>query len=134
MLGVKPQSLTNVQLYQFIDGWYGTRYRAGGTTKAGIDCSGFVQRLYSDVYHTSVVRTAIEQFGNCRFFKHSSNATEGDLVFFRINSKQITHVGVYLANDRFVHASTSGGVMISSLKEDYWHKYFAGCGRMPRGK
>jgi lipoprotein Spr len=55
---------------------------------------------------------------------------EGDLVFFKIGQNTVSHVGVYLTNDRFVHASTSSGVMISDLKEPYWKKYYAGGGRM----
>ena len=57
---------------------------------------------------------------------------EGDLVFFRVNSKQVSHVGIYLMNNYFVHASTSKGVMISNLNEEYWQKYFEGIGRIPR--
>ena len=55
---------------------------------------------------------------------------EGDLVFFKIGQSTVSHVGVYLANDRFVHASTSSGVMISDLNEAYWKKYYAGGGRI----
>ena len=133
LLGVNPKEITNFSLYQFIDKWYGTDYRLGGSDKKGIDCSGFAQRLYGEVYGIDLLRTATEQFGNCKRIKRSKDVEEGDLVFFHINSRRITHVGVYLANDFFVHASTSGGVMISSLNEEYWHKYYAGCGRVPHG-
>jgi len=133
ILGVKPKEINNNALYQFIDKWYGTNYRLGGTDNDGIDCSGFAQKLYGEVYGIDLSRTSREQFDDCTRIKRPADAKEGDLVFFHIHSKHITHVGVYLGNDFFVHSSTTGGVMISSLNEDYWHKYFAGCGRVPRG-
>ena len=133
MLGIKPKDITNNTLYEFIDQWYGANYHLGGCSRTGIDCSGFAQKLYGEVYGVDLLRTAMEQFRNCKRVKHSKDAEEGDLVFFHIHSRHITHVGIYLANDYFVHASTSGGVMISNLNEDYWHKYFAGAGRIPKG-
>lgn len=133
LLGVKQKDITNYALYQFIDRWYGTNYRMGGCNRAGIDCSGFAQKLYGEVYGQDLLRTAMEQYSNCKRIKHVKDAEEGDLVFFHVRSRhRISHVGVYLANDYFVHASTSGGVMISNLNEDYWHKYFAGAGRLPK--
>jgi len=133
MLGVRPKDLDNAALYKFIDRWYGTNYRLGGCDISGIDCSGFVQKLYSEVYGVDLVRTAIDQFGSCKRIKRYKDAEEGDLVFFRVHSrKKITHVGIYLANDYFVHASRSQGVIISNLNEEYWQRYFAGAGRIPK--
>jgi cell wall-associated NlpC family hydrolase len=133
ILGVRPKDLDNAALYKFIDRWYGTNYRLGGCDISGIDCSGFVQKLYSEVYGIDIVRTAIDQFGSCKRIKRYKNAKEGDLVFFRVHSrKKITHVGIYLANDYFVHASRSQGVIISNLNEEYWQRYFAGAGRIPK--
>jgi lipoprotein Spr len=132
ILGISPVKISNYPLYQFIDRWYGTPYCIGGCDAKGIDCSGFAQKLYRDVYKTDLVRTALQQFRNCKRFKNTAEAIEGDLVFFSIHSKNITHVGIYLANNHFVHASTSGGVMISSLREEYWSKYYSGCGRVPK--
>ena len=133
IIGLSPKQIQNIRLYQFIDSWYGVSYRLGGQDGRGIDCSGFAQKLYGAVYGRDLVRTAMEQFTSCKRFMKTAEAREGDLVFFAIQSKRITHVGVYLANNYFVHASTSGGVMISSLNEDYWRKYYAGCGRLPQG-
>ncbi|OJW80970.1 MAG: hypothetical protein BGO69_19790 [Bacteroidetes bacterium 46-16] len=130
MLGVLPNMLHNFSLYQFIDEWYGVRYRYGGTDKSGIDCSAFVQRLYEQVFGTDVVRTAFEQFQSVDLMKNINNLREGDLVFFRIHRKRISHVGIYLVNNFFVHASLSQGVMISNLNEDYWQRFFAGAGRV----
>jgi lipoprotein Spr len=133
IVGIKPKQIESTELYQFIDKWYGTNYRLGGSDNAGIDCSGFAQKLYNEVYGIDLSRTSREQFANCKRVKKAADAREGDLVFFHIHSKRITHVGVYLANNFFVHSSTTGGVMISNLSEDYWHKYYAGIGRVPKG-
>ncbi len=133
MIGLAPRDVESPALFSFIEQWYGTNYKLGGCDISGVDCSGFVRKLYSDVYGVDLLRTAMEQFQNCKRIKKSKDAEEGDLVFFHVHSRRITHVGIYLANDYFVHASSSQGVMISNLKDEYWHKYFAGCGRIPRG-
>lgn len=132
ILGIRQKDISNYALYQFIDRWYGTNYRLGGQNNEGIDCSGFAQKLYGDVYGINLLRTAMEQFSNCKRIKNPKDGEEGDLVFFSIHSKRITHVGVYLANNYFVHSSTSGGVIISNLGEEYWSKYYAGMGRVPK--
>lgn len=134
MLGVLPQVITNDLLYDFIDEWYGTRYRLGGTDKRGIDCSAFVQRLYARVFNVSLFRTAAEQFNLCHSIWNKEELKEGDLVFFNIRTKRISHVGIYLMNDYFVHSCTSQGVMISKLSDAYWKKYYAGAGRIPHGE
>jgi hypothetical protein len=130
ILGILPTSITNYALYNFVEEWYGTRYRMGGKTKSGIDCSAFVQQLYDRVFGTSMLRTACEQFNSCARIFDQSELKEGDLVFFHIKGRRISHVGVYLANNYFVHASSSQGVMISSLNENYWSRYYAGGGKM----
>lgn len=132
MLGVLPQVVTNDLLYGFIDEWYGTRYRLGGNDKKGIDCSAFVQRLYERVFNVDILRTAAEQFSFCSSVFNKKDLKEGDLVFFHIKTKRISHVGIYLMNDYFVHSSSSNGVMISNLNDKYWQKYFAGAGRVPK--
>jgi len=130
VLGILPTSITNLSLYSFVDEWYGTRYRMGGKDKSGIDCSAFVQRLYEQVFATNLVRTACEQFNFCQKVFNNSDLKEGDLVFFKIKGRRISHVGVYLANNYFVHASSSQGVMISSLNESYWSRFYAGAGKV----
>jgi lipoprotein Spr len=133
ILGVRPKDIDNMPLYEFIDKWYGTNYRLGGSEKSGVDCSGFAQKLYGEVYGLDLSRTAHEQFADSKHLKRIKKAEEGDLVFFHARGKKITHVGVYLANNFFVHASTSQGVIISSLNEEYWQKHFSGAGRVTKG-
>jgi len=119
----------NISLYSFIEDWYGTPYRFGGDSRFGIDCSAFTRQLYSDVYNLPIVRTSIEQFTQVEPIS-TSELKEGDLVFFKIHSKRISHVGVYLYDGKFVHASVSQGVVISDLDDAYWTRYYAGGGRM----
>lgn len=130
MISVEPEDIYNYPLYKFIDDWYGTRYRWGGKTKKGIDCSAFSQKLYSEIYGTDILRTCKLQHRHCTRIKHFEDATEGDLVFFKIRRFRVSHVGVYLANGYFVHASRSHGIVISSLENRYWHRRYAGCGRI----
>lgn len=120
----------NMPLYAFIDDWYGVPYRYGGTTRKGIDCSAFTRQLYNDVYNKELLRTSSEQFNASNFIGNQSQLKEGDLVFFKIRSKNISHVGVYLSDGKFVHASRSKGIVISSLDDAYWSRYYVGGGRV----
>ncbi|WP_412559987.1 C40 family peptidase [Winogradskyella sp. MIT101101] len=105
----------------------GTRYKYGGTTKRGMDCSGLIYTSFTD-NNISVPRTTsdLKSFGDWIDLKE---VNVGDLVFFatRKNSRKVNHVGIVTnvrtGNVEFIHASTSRGVMISSLAEKYW--YFA---------
>ncbi|HTN44911.1 MAG TPA: NlpC/P60 family protein [Flavipsychrobacter sp.] len=132
ILGVFPQTIKNLSLYGFIDDWYGVRYRLGGDSKKGIDCSAFVRKMYENVFCVNLLRTACEQFSMCRFVTNTDSVKEGDLVFFKTKGSRISHVGVYLMNNFFVHASSSRGVMISSLDEVYWERRYAGAGIINR--
>ena len=125
------EKLTNIPLLETIDKWWGTKYCLGGSTESCIDCSAFTQVLMRDVFNTTLPRTAQEQFDTSEKID-LADLQEGDLVFFHTTGrkKDITHVGVYLLNNKFVHAATSGGVMISDLNEKYWQPRFRGAGRM----
>ncbi|MGV3657857.1 MAG: C40 family peptidase [Chitinophagaceae bacterium] len=128
LLDTEVEQVQNASLFEAIDEWYGTRYRYGGTTKNGIDCSAFVQVMFSTVLGIALPRTAREQYGATRRIQEDEELMEGDLVFFNTTGG-VSHVGVYLQNNKFVHAATSGGVMISDLDEAYWSKRFIGAGR-----
>jgi lipoprotein Spr len=128
LLDVPVEDVLNQRLYSFIDEWWGTPYRLGGKTRAGIDCSGFVNTLMNAVFQIGLSGNSTDLYTQVKRLS-VRDLHEGDLVFFRIHKKRISHVGIYLENDKFVHASTSAGVMISDLKEPYWKRYFAGGGR-----
>jgi murein DD-endopeptidase / murein LD-carboxypeptidase len=129
LLDIPVEKVTNMQLYGFIEDWYGTPYRLGGKNKEGIDCSAFSNTLLNTVFRASSAGTSSQLYSKAKKISENQKK-EGDLVFFKINQSAVSHVGVYLTNDRFVHASTSMGVMISDLNETYWKKYYAGSGRM----
>lgn len=122
------EKLTNIPLLELIDKWWGTRYCMGGLTEDCIDCSAFTQLILRDVFQIYLPRTAQEQFSQVEKTE-LEDIREGDLVFFNTNGKDISHVGVYLLNNKFVHAATTGGVMISDLNDKYWQPKYRGAGR-----
>ena len=103
---------------QYAD-WKGVRYRLGGDSKRGIDCSAFVQVTFREQFGMDLPRSTYEQEEKGKKIQRTK-LRPGDLVLFRAGSTG-RHVGIYLGNDQFVHASTSNGVMISNLKESYWN-------------
>ncbi len=113
---------TEHELRDAVDAWYGTPYVYGGSSTQGVDCSAFVQILYGDVLGVSVPRTTERQSRAGRTVSLDETQT-GDLIFFRPSRKQ-NHVGVYLGDGEFAHASTSQGVMVSSLGESYWKQAY----------
>lgn len=124
MMGLKRSDIQNGRLYSFIDDWLGVPYRFGGMDKAGVDCSGLVFLLQLQVYDTPVQRTCALQVNNIKR-KYEEELKEGDLVFFDFDGKQFSHVGVYLQNGYFVHASTRRGVTIARLHDNGIYKYFS---------
>jgi hypothetical protein len=127
LLNRDVESLTNFSLFSFIDKWWGTRYRYGGTGKSGIDCSAFTGLLMTSVFSIAMPRTAREQYAVCEKLKENE-MLEGDLVFFNTRGG-VSHVGVYLGEGYFVHSSCSNGVTISSLDDAYYRKRFIAGGR-----
>lgn len=130
-LGMDIDLQDNHKLYINAAEWIGTPYRIGRADKRGTDCSGLVMQLYRQVYHTRLPRNTSQQMAACSKVSRS-NLREGDLVFFssRRSRKKVAHVGIYLKDGKFVHASTSRGVMVSSLREDYYTRYWLRGGRV----
>ncbi len=124
------EELTNERLLQFLEQWYGVPYHYGGNSKEGIDCSAFVSLLLSSVYNVNQLpRISADQYRATQRVP-KKDLKEGDLVFFHTLGKghRVTHVGVYLYNNRFVHASIAG-VQISDLGEGYYLHHYVGAGR-----
>ncbi|PSH21847.1 bifunctional murein DD-endopeptidase/murein LD-carboxypeptidase [Yersinia pseudotuberculosis] len=103
-------------------GWKGVRYRLGGSSKRGIDCSAFVQTTFREQFGMDLPRSTSQQQDIGKKVQRTK-LRPGDLVLFRAGSTG-RHVGIYLGNDKFVHASTSAGVTISNLNDDYWNKRY----------
>ena len=127
LMAVDKNDIQNGRLYAFIDQWMGTPYRFGGQDRDGVDCSGLAQMLEQQVYGLNVPRSTSEQI-NVIKRKYEEDLAEGDLVFFDYDGKKFSHVGVYLQNGYFVHASSSHGVTISRLHDPSTYKYFSRCG------
>lgn len=138
ILNTKPDSLNNVKLYEFIDQWMHTKYLLGGETKEGIDCSSFSQLLYMEVYDKYIERTAHKQFESeyINKFRGKEFLEEGDLLFFNREGEQvISHVGVYLKNNKFVNATSykgesgTSGVKICDITNPFWEKRYVAGGK-----
>ena len=128
VLNRNVELVTNTSLIGFIDDWWGTKYRYGGTTKKGIDCSSFTGLLMGSVFGFALPRTAREQYSICSKLS-KDDMLEGDLVFFNTRGG-VSHVGVYLGEGYFVHSSSSVGVTINNLNESYYSRKFIGGGRI----
>ncbi len=105
----------------------GVRYSFGGTSAYGFDCSGYVQHVFA-LMGTHLPRTADAQFSAGKRFAGEPQA--GDLVFFHTYERGVSHVGISLGGDRFVHASSSHGVMVSTLHDSYWGARYLGAKRV----
>ncbi len=102
--------------------WYGTPYEWGGESQQGVDCSGFVQNVYEDAFAYSLPRVTETQLQSGPTVSRDQ-IRPGDLVFFRPEG-EYNHVGVYLGDGTFVHASSSEGVTESPIQRDYWDRYY----------
>jgi lipoprotein Spr len=124
-----PDSACSPYLYYQVFDWLGTRYKYSGNSKKGIDCSGFVSEVYKNTYcidlngSSGSIYTQVKPVDKCEL-------QEGDILFFKIRKNQISHVGVYLGNNKFAHASVHSGVIVSDLDEQYYKKYFYKGGRL----
>ncbi|TAG32110.1 MAG: hypothetical protein EAZ35_00635 [Sphingobacteriia bacterium] len=128
LVDIPAENLNNIPLLELIDQWWGTRYCIGGSSSNCIDCSGFTQVVMREIFELTLPRTAQEQYNLMQRIE-IEDLREGDLVFFNTSGRGISHVGVYLQNNKFVHASTSQGVTITDLGDKYWSPKFRGGGR-----
>ena len=129
-MDIAVEEIQNIPLLQKIDEWWGTPYALGGNSKRGVDCSYFTLDVMNAIYNTNLKRTAAEQYEQSEKIDWS-DLKEGDLIFFKTDgSRSISHVGIYMTNNKFAHASTSQGVTISDLSEPYWQKRLYSLGRV----
>ena len=130
-LGMDIELTDNHKLYVNASEWIGTPYRAGGDSRHGTDCSGLVSQLYKKTYRMRLSRSTDGQLKESNKIARR-NLREGDLVFFtsRSSRKKVAHVGIYLKDGKFIHASTSQGDIVSSLNEKYYTQHWLCGGRV----
>jgi len=115
---LSKQSPTVKKLYRHYNQWRGTPYQYGGLSQNGVDCSGFIYQSYKSLFNHALPRMTEGQIKKGRRV-YLGELSAGDLIFFKTGSKQ-RHVGIYIEEGKFMHASSSRGVTISSLQNDYW--------------
>lgn len=129
-LGIVVDEHSHIKLLEVVVGWLGVPYRDNACTKEGTDCSGFVQAVYKEAYGKTISRNTQGMLKEVRKVD-KEQLQQGDLVFFSIQSKKVSHVGIYLRDQKFVHASTKKGVMVNDLNEPYYANTFTTGGRYP---
>ncbi len=131
LMDTEVESLPSKSLLEAVDEWYGVRYRTGGNTTSGVDCSGFTVGVYAALYGMAIPRVSRDQYRVSTKLS-TTDLQEGDLVFFNTNGRGVSHVGIYLGHNKFIHASVSKGVMVNDLFESYYLKRFIGGGRIEK--
>lgn len=130
-LGIEIFDATYLDLYREVANWIGTRYRRGGMSQKAVDCSGFTNLIYNNVFAKKLPRVSTEIAKNVTESLSKDDLKPGDLVFFStFGKKYINHVGVYLGGGNFAHASIKKGVVVSTLTEGYYSKAWRKGGRM----
>ena len=118
---IRTVKLQNALLKSF-ENWKGTKYSFGGDSSRGIDCSALTRRVYREVFSFELPRVTKDQIKVGRHVSRN-NLKPGDILYFRPDGKY-NHTAVYLGNSLFINASSSKGVILSSLEHSYWSKYF----------
>ena len=119
---LQNENLITQKLYRSYRKWQGVPYCYGGESKECIDCSAFVQKIYKEAFDIKLPRTTKEQL-KVGLLIPKKELKEGDLLFFRTSYKGL-HTGIYLENGNFIHASSSYGVKVSSIKNSYWKSHY----------
>lgn len=111
--------------------WLGTKYRYGGHSRSGTDCSGMIMEVYKKVCDVKLPRSSREQRDFCKNIKRN-DLRKGDLVFFSTGKSKstVSHVGLYIGDGEIIHASSSRGVMVSRLDERYFQRAYHSSGRV----
>ncbi len=123
------QDIEQGELKRVVDSYKGVRYRPGGTTIRGMDCSGFVWKVFSTLGRIEIPRTSSAELYKMGRSVPLSKARLGDLVFFKRRGR-IFHVGIYMGNNMFAHASSKQGIIYTSLDSDYFKRRFVGVRRI----
>ncbi|RYE23551.1 MAG: NlpC/P60 family protein [Sphingobacteriales bacterium] len=127
--GFNIDTFCNQTLITTVAEWIGTPYRHAGYSKAGIDCSGFVSKMYKDIFGIDLTHSSSAMIYQMKETVKKEDLKEGDILFFRIHGKRISHVGMYLGENKFVHASITRGIVVDDLREAYYAKAYYTAGR-----
>lgn len=131
--GITPtQGSSLLTLYSEAVGWLKTPYRRGGTSKRGMDCSGLTTTIYKNVFGINLQRSSRDISKLDVEDLKKDELRPGDLVFFSTSrrTKVVNHVGIFLGNKHFVHASCGSGVIVSSLDEPYYQRTWVKGGKV----
>jgi hypothetical protein len=129
-MGIDINNASNTKLYNSIYPLLGAPHR-GKSSGRGFDCSGLVRIVYRDVFDFQVKGSSLDIHRNSIPID-LQDIKEADLVFFKISSSQINHVGIYLGNGKFIHVTTQAGVSLNDLSERYYQQHYFSAGRLER--
>jgi cell wall-associated NlpC family hydrolase len=130
LLDTEVEQLPSASLLEQIDPWMGVPYRSGGSSRSGIDCSAFTMQVFEQCCGWKLPRTSRQQHAYCEPTRVDT-LSSGDLLFYATRGKGVSHVGIYLGNGKFAHASVSNGVTVSDMADPYYQKRFVSAGRIP---
>ncbi len=125
---------TPSRLARVVDSYLGIPYKWGGTTRAGMDCSAFTRAIFRETYGVELPRSSKQIYGVGRAIPQEQSLKPGDMVFFKntYSGPGVSHVGIYLGNGRFAHASSSKGGTITPLDNPYFQPRYIGARRVER--
>jgi probable lipoprotein NlpC len=127
LLDVPTDSIKNIQLYTLIEQYSFTPYKFGGKDPGGVDCSGFSCLIEKQIFGVTIPRSTSSQAKAVQS-KSISQLKEGDLVFLKLGGNAINHVGVYLQNGYFVHATSNLGIILDNVNDPDTQQRFMACG------
>ena len=127
--GINIVTTDNPDLFFEIFGWLNSPYCWGGKSKRGTDCVGFVSSLINKLYNKNLSGAVGDVYKHCDIVA-TTDLQEGDLLFFNISGRYLAHIGIYLQCGMFAHAASHGGVIISSMDEKYYKRWFYKAGRV----
>jgi probable lipoprotein NlpC len=128
--GVKLDESCDIHLMETLADWVGTPYRHAGYSKKGIDCSGFVSKIYKEVYGISLTHSSRSMIYEMKERVKKTELKTGDILFFHIHGKRISHVGIYIKDGVFIHASPERGIVVENMGGKYYKRTYAGAGRV----
>jgi len=129
MLGVALDSCCNRKFIASVAEWLGTPYRRGGLSKKGIDCSGFVSYIYKEVFNIKLAHSSASMIFQMKTRVKKADIQPGDILFYKIHGKRISHVAIYLGDYKIIHASPERGIVVDDIREPYYVRHYYTAGR-----